>query len=237
MKFHAITNKYGTAPEPIVKFERCEKNFTIPSMIATNGTSITTNETSIATNETLIATNETSSRLNSLDIHRSLDNIKDQDHDDVSSPLVERNLPDSLCGTADINQKFRQPRKILCIQKRIVELRHAARCTGCATSCPNLVRCQENKRLFHHIIRCKKREECDVDHCFLSKRILHHYHYCNDQRCPICTPIKTALRRNAHLRLHKKKNLNSRVEKKQYKSPESKSLQKPHRSVTFAPGC
>ncbi|KAL7524412.1 hypothetical protein ACHAWF_000938 [Thalassiosira exigua] len=51
------------------------------------------------------------------------------------------------------------------------------------------------KRLWKHIAECKN-QKCLVPHCVSSRYLLSHYHGCKDVRCPVCGPVREAIRRS-----------------------------------------
>jgi len=224
MTFHATTNRSDTTPELILKTGKCEVKYILSS---TN-----------VPNETTGNCTHCVSHLDPHHIHGARNRTKGQDDDEVSFSVAEGHLPKSPCGAAREKRKIRLQgvrEDIIFVQKRIVELRHAARCRGCASACPDPTRCRETKRLFSHVLRCQKGRGCDFDQCFLSKRIMHHYQSCTDRRCPMCGPVKTAICRSAHLQLQKDNHLSRRAESARRPCLKREKLQKFRRPVTFAP--
>jgi len=143
----------------------------------------------------------------------------------------------------------RRKQIISAAQSLIVELRHAAKCrsheTTCSVrshTCPDRIRCRENKLLFRHLLGCTKGRDCGVARCASSKRVLQHYHACVDERCPLCVPLRTAIRQNAKLKAHNRDFSRERArEVPIFCIGTNKLLQdfveKTARRVTFAPGC
>lgn len=51
------------------------------------------------------------------------------------------------------------------------------------------------KTLWKHIVSCKD-QECKTKHCVSSRYVLSHYSKCRDPQCPVCAPVREAIRRN-----------------------------------------
>jgi hypothetical protein len=51
------------------------------------------------------------------------------------------------------------------------------------------------KKLWEHIAHCRD-QNCTVQHCLSSKCILSHYRRCTDVRCPVCGPVREAIRKS-----------------------------------------
>jgi hypothetical protein len=77
-------------------------------------------------------------------------------------------------------------------QQRLLLLRHGVKCHHEDGRCPVTRHCAGMKRLWKHMVDCKK-QECRVAHCLSSRYILSHYHRCKDVRCPICGPVRKVI--------------------------------------------
>jgi E1A/CREB-binding protein len=51
------------------------------------------------------------------------------------------------------------------------------------------------KLIWTHIIECKK-PLCEVVHCIPSRSILSHFSKCQFASCPICGPVRDAIKKN-----------------------------------------
>jgi hypothetical protein len=88
-----------------------------------------------------------------------------------------------------------QHRRILRQRNRLMLLRHAARCTIPAGSCPTTNYCGSARKLWQHVLDCKG-GQCDVAHCIESRQVLAHYRQCRDAHCLVCGPVRRAAMRS-----------------------------------------
>ena len=96
-------------------------------------------------------------------------------------------------------------------QKRLLLLRHAAKCQYTDGQCPVTPHCGMMKSLWRHIGDAPGCTDmfCKVPHCVSSRYVLSHYHRCTNTTCDICIPVKTAIarsnaKRDTHLAQEKK---------------------------------
>ena len=78
-------------------------------------------------------------------------------------------------------------------QQRLLLLRHASKCPH--EKCPVTPHCANMKALWKHIMSCKD-QDCKAGHCVSSRYVLAHYSQCKDSACPVCGPVREAIRRN-----------------------------------------
>lgn len=78
-------------------------------------------------------------------------------------------------------------------QQRLLLLRHASKCPH--EHCTVTVHCENMKKLWKHIMSCKK-QDCTIPHCVSSRYVLSHYSKCRDTNCHVCGPVREAIRRN-----------------------------------------
>ncbi|KAJ8601956.1 hypothetical protein CTAYLR_004445 [Chrysophaeum taylorii] len=116
----------------------------------------------------------------------------DVDNGSISSESHARILAE-IKKESDAAQRERQA-TVRHQQQRLLLLRHAARCRH-ETTCPVTPHCASIKGLWRHISECKD-EGCLVANCVSSRYILAHYRQCSDSRCPVCVPVRDAIRRN-----------------------------------------
>ena len=79
------------------------------------------------------------------------------------------------------------------IRHRVLLLRHASNCVN--DLCPVTPLCPEMKRLWRHLNQCSD-SACRYTWCSSSKQILLHFKRCRSHECPICPPIRLAIRRS-----------------------------------------
>jgi len=80
----------------------------------------------------------------------------------------------------------------------ILLMRHASECRRPPGKC-KLPRCHEAKEVCDHIKTCRQGRSCQFNHCVISKKLIAHYMQCSRSRsrrqnCPICGPVKAAIR-------------------------------------------
>lgn len=80
-------------------------------------------------------------------------------------------------------------------QQRLLLLRHASKCQYENGTCVVSSYCGSMKTLWKHIVSCKD-QECKTKHCVSSRYVLSHYSKCRDANCPVCAPVREAIRRN-----------------------------------------
>lgn len=78
-------------------------------------------------------------------------------------------------------------------QKRLLLLRHASKCPHDG-KCPVTEYCANMKTLWRHIMQCKD-QDCKVAHCISSRYVLAHYSRCKEPTCPVCGPVRDAIRK------------------------------------------
>lgn len=79
-------------------------------------------------------------------------------------------------------------------QQRLLLLRHASKCPN-DSKCHVTPHCAGMKQLWKHIMTCRD-QECKTSHCVSSRYVLSHYSKCKDSGCPVCGPVREAIRRN-----------------------------------------
>jgi E1A/CREB-binding protein len=72
-------------------------------------------------------------------------------------------------------------------------LQHGYRCKHDGP-CPVTSYCVDMKRLLQHTLYCKV-ARCQVSKCHKSRYLLSHYSYCRESTCPVCGPVREAIRR------------------------------------------
>ncbi|RHY85219.1 hypothetical protein DYB37_009233 [Aphanomyces astaci] len=74
-------------------------------------------------------------------------------------------------------------------QQRLLHLRHALFCPAekCAATY-----CAEMKKLWSHVMGCKKSESCAYAHCLSSKYVLSHFQQCTNPACVVCALVRDA---------------------------------------------
>lgn len=78
-------------------------------------------------------------------------------------------------------------------QQRLLLLRHASKCPN--ADCKVTQHCVSMKHLWEHIIGCNE-PECKKPHCVTSRCVLSHYSKCKETNCPVCGPVRDAIRRH-----------------------------------------
>ncbi len=96
-------------------------------------------------------------------------------------------------------------------QQRIVLLRHASNCHHDIGKCIVTPHCAYMKNLWKHIISCKDLD-CTFNHCISSRYVLYHYSKCIDTSCPICQPVRTAIKKS----FQKSRNSNTTISNRTY---------------------
>lgn len=89
-------------------------------------------------------------------------------------------------NTEDLRKQILKQR-----QQRLLLLRHASKCDNdvdCNWSCSKM------KVLWRHIMECKELK-CDTRHCVSSRHVLSHYSRCKNHTCPVCGPVRDAIRK------------------------------------------
>eukprot|EP01036_Dinobryon_divergens_P022197 gene22197-30437_t len=79
-------------------------------------------------------------------------------------------------------------------QQRLLLLRHASKCPH-DRGCPVTPHCSSMKELWRHIMTCKN-QDCKTPHCVSSRYVLSHYSKCKEFNCPVCGPVRDAIKRN-----------------------------------------
>ena len=79
-------------------------------------------------------------------------------------------------------------------QQRLLLLRHASKCPS-DSRCQVTPHCAGMKQLWKHIMTCRD-QHCKTSHCVSSRYVLSHYSKCKDASCPVCAPVREAIRRN-----------------------------------------
>ncbi|ETV96162.1 hypothetical protein H310_10363 [Aphanomyces invadans] len=74
-------------------------------------------------------------------------------------------------------------------QQRLLHLRHAL---FCPTDKCVLPYCAEMKKLWTHVMGCKKSESCAYAHCLSSKYVLSHFQQCTNPACVVCALVRDA---------------------------------------------
>eukprot|EP00588_Corethron_pennatum_P001156 CAMPEP_0194291294 /NCGR_PEP_ID=MMETSP0169-20130528/43144_1 /TAXON_ID=218684 /ORGANISM="Corethron pennatum, Strain L29A3" /LENGTH=235 /DNA_ID=CAMNT_0039039129 /DNA_START=133 /DNA_END=837 /DNA_ORIENTATION=+ len=193
--------------------ETTEKNDVAPQRILKNGTGHDKEEAILT--PAMVDDETSDDAISYFDLHNGggtnpapIENC--DDYGDGALPDADISFQKNSSKTTKKKLIIRRRKQIIsAAQSLIVELRHAAKCrshetTGSVRShnCPDPIRCRENKHLFRHILGCTKGRDCGVARCASSKRVLQHYHACVDKRCPLCVPLRTAIRQNAKLKAH-----------------------------------
>jgi hypothetical protein len=80
-------------------------------------------------------------------------------------------------------------------QQRLLLLRHASKCPHENGRCPVTPHCWNMKQLWKHIMSCKD-QDCKMAHCVSSRYVLSHYSKCKEPTCPVCGPVREAIKRN-----------------------------------------
>jgi E1A/CREB-binding protein len=124
--------------------------------------------------------------------------INPQDDSNSTVQAYDRSqlLPSDNGGTSTTNRNNRsdeeKQQRIKVKQQRLLLLHHSVKCTR-DTNCTITKHCDEMKRLWRHMERCKD-NRCDAAHCFSSRAILSHYRKCKDKNCPTCEPVRNTIR-------------------------------------------
>ena len=82
-------------------------------------------------------------------------------------------------------------------QQRLLLLRHASRCPHDdeEINCPATPHCRSMKTLWKHVLVCKD-QVCSTSHCVSSRYVLSHYSKCRESECPLCKPVRDAIKRS-----------------------------------------
>lgn len=78
-------------------------------------------------------------------------------------------------------------------QRRLLQLHHASLCPHdslSTTTCQDLPHCVAVKRLFNHVVSCRRRGRCDVPGCWNMSFIWNHYQACREENCTICSAVR-----------------------------------------------
>lgn len=84
-------------------------------------------------------------------------------------------------------------RDIRLSQKRLILLRHACICPHTLGKCPVTKHCTEMKVLWAHMLKCNNLA-CNFPNCLLSRRVLSHYDQCQENNCPVCSPVRKSIK-------------------------------------------
>jgi hypothetical protein len=101
----------------------------------------------------------------------------------VDSPQTKKR---TICARQDALGSFQHS---IALQ----QLLHAVNCerdTQCIAQ-----NCDLLKKLWIHMTQCTE-QKCANSHCKSYKHLLKHYHHCNDLQCPVCSPVRSDIRRN-----------------------------------------
>jgi hypothetical protein len=81
-------------------------------------------------------------------------------------------------------------------QQRLCLLRHTFKCPHESGRCPVTPHCWGTKLLWVHAMDCGEGLDCKVLQCSTTKHILSHYSHCKFSSCPVCGPVREAIKRN-----------------------------------------
>ncbi|CAH2307856.1 CREB-binding isoform X2 [Pelobates cultripes] len=82
------------------------------------------------------------------------------------------------------------PERFLNIQHHLVILFHARRCMKERMADCKLPLCQTLKSIFNNVAQCPSWNECPVNYCTFSKKVLLHWMKCKQWNCRICGPLR-----------------------------------------------
>lgn len=87
----------------------------------------------------------------------------------------------------------KQANKSLVLQKqlRLLQLRHASKCSYEEGNC-NFEKCTSMKKLWEHILNCRHKD-CKEVHCLSSRFVLCHYSKCKSGDCKVCVPVRAVI--------------------------------------------
>ena len=97
-------------------------------------------------------------------------------------------------GQLEQTEESRKQQVLKQQQQRLLLLRHASKCPNDA-KCHVTPHCAGMKQLWKHIMTCRD-QDCKTSHCVSSRYVLSHYSKCKDAACPVCGPVREAIRRN-----------------------------------------
>jgi len=86
--------------------------------------------------------------------------------------------------------------------RRLLLLRHAAKCANEDGHCTITPHCPQMKRLWGHIVHCKDKK-CKFPHCTSSRYILSHYRKCRNVGCLACGPVREIIQQAKSKNLQK----------------------------------
>lgn len=77
---------------------------------------------------------------------------------------------------------------------RLLQLRHAIKCSYEKNKCPISSHCAKLKTLWKHLLQCKD-QYCDFPLCVSSRYIIYHYGSCPKDNCNVCHPVRDSYKR------------------------------------------
>jgi hypothetical protein len=109
--------------------------------------------------------------------------------------LVCSHCPSSLSMDMDdepLNQNKNLRENLKRDQLRLLEIRHAVKCTRIIGKCRIISQCEKVKILYRHALHCRVRN-CRVPHCLSTRSVLNHHAQCANEHCRTCAPVRAAM--------------------------------------------
>ena len=91
--------------------------------------------------------------------------------------------PNTVIGTCDESLRRNQ--------KQLLLLYHSSKCMDLTGTCPLAQRCVAMKVVWKHLAKCSD-NNCQMRHCFLSRKLLDHTVECKDRECSLCIAVRKA---------------------------------------------
>lgn len=100
-------------------------------------------------------------------------------------------------------QNMTADQKIFAVQKQLVVLLHANKCTKEAAIHPNrpicnVPSCAPFREVLNHMTKCH--QGCLFVHCRSSRTIIQHWRDCDGVGCSVCEPIRILMKQTEPLR-------------------------------------
>jgi len=95
-------------------------------------------------------------------------------------------------------QQQQQQKKYRKHQRWLLLLCHATNCTSASVGghC-KLPQCSKAQKLRAHIVKCHS-YECRYGLCIASRILVSHHQHCQDERCPLCLPVRQVIMQQQH---------------------------------------